>query len=65
MQSGDLKVVNHTTKEECHVKYHAYSYFSREKQKRVSQFLIARGSPRLLEGVAKEVTLCSHFRLLG
>lgn len=35
VQSGELKVTNHTTGERCHVKYHAYSYFSREQQRKV------------------------------
>ena len=30
-----MNVVNHTTNEKCSVKYHAYSYFSRERQRKV------------------------------
>ncbi|KAL5478152.1 hypothetical protein EMCRGX_G025043 [Ephydatia muelleri] len=35
-QSGDMKIVNHTTKDECHLKFQAYSYFSRERQRKIS-----------------------------
>ena len=35
VQSGPMKVTNHTTGEEALLKFHAYSYFSRERQKKV------------------------------
>ena len=36
MQSGDAKITNHTIiGEEANIKFHAYSYFSRERQKKV------------------------------
>ena len=35
VQSGELRIVNHTCGEEATVKYHAYSYFSREQQRKV------------------------------
>ena len=34
-QSGEVKIFNHTTNEECKIKFHAYSYFSRERQRKV------------------------------
>ena len=30
-----MTVFNHTTKEKCEVKYHSYSYFTRERQRKV------------------------------
>ena len=30
-----MKIVNHTTKDECNLKFQAYSYFSRERQRKV------------------------------
>lgn len=38
-QSGEMDVTNHTTGEKCHLKYHAYSYFSRDAPKRVSGYV--------------------------
>ena len=35
VQSGPMKVTNHTTGEEALLKFHAYSYFSRDRQKKV------------------------------
>ena len=36
LQSGDAKITNHTIPgEEANIKFHAYSYFSRERQRRV------------------------------
>ena len=39
-QSGNLKVVNHTTGEKAAVKFHAYSYFSRERQRKVCEIIV-------------------------
>ena len=30
-----MDITNHTTGEKCHLKYHAYSYFSRDSPKKV------------------------------
>lgn len=38
-QSGELTVANHTNGEKCYVKYHAYSYFSREQQRKVLGYI--------------------------
>ena len=38
LKSGDMKITNHTTKEECNLKFQAYSYFSRERQRKVRGF---------------------------
>ncbi|XP_064391969.1 oxysterol-binding protein 1-like isoform X2 [Halichondria panicea] len=35
-QSGEIKITNHTTREEGLLKFHAYSYFSREQQRKIS-----------------------------
>ena len=35
-----MDIMNHTTGEKCHLKYHAYSYFSRDSPKKVFFFLI-------------------------
>ena len=37
-QSGEMDITNHTTGDKCHLKYHAYSYFSKEKPRRVGHF---------------------------
>ena len=37
LQSGDMKITNHTTKDECNLKFQAYSYFSRERQRKVGK----------------------------
>ncbi len=34
-----MDITNHTTGEKCHLKYHAYSYFSKEKPRRVGSCL--------------------------
>ena len=34
-QSGPMKVVNHKTGEEALLNFHAYAYFTREKQRKV------------------------------
>lgn len=39
-QSGELKLHNHTNGEECRVKYHAYSYFSREQQRKITGSIV-------------------------
>ncbi|XP_065054359.1 oxysterol-binding protein 1-like isoform X2 [Rhopilema esculentum] len=39
-QSGEMDITNHTTGEKCHLKYHAYSYFSKEKPKRVTGYVV-------------------------
>ena len=51
MQSGELKITNHTNGEKCHIKYHAYSYFSREQQRKVRMLLLIRW----LSGVSDDV----------
>ncbi|XP_057295894.1 oxysterol-binding protein 1-like isoform X2 [Hydractinia symbiolongicarpus] len=38
-QSGEMDIRNHTTGEKCHLKYHAYSYFSRDAAKKVTGFV--------------------------
>lgn len=35
-QSGDIDIVNITTKDTCHLKFSPYSYFSREVPRKVS-----------------------------
>ena len=30
-----MTIVNHTNQEKCEVKYHSYSYFTRERQRKV------------------------------
>ncbi|XP_065663146.1 oxysterol-binding protein 1 isoform X2 [Hydra vulgaris] len=35
-QSGEMDIINHTTGEKCNLKYHSYSYFSRDVPKRVT-----------------------------
>ncbi|XP_019854132.1 PREDICTED: oxysterol-binding protein 1-like [Amphimedon queenslandica] len=34
--AGEMTVLNHTTKEKCEVKYHSYSYFTRERQRKIT-----------------------------
>ncbi|KAL0267043.1 UNVERIFIED_CONTAM: hypothetical protein PYX00_009415 [Menopon gallinae] len=34
-QHGDMDIVNHTTKDKCHLKYIPYSYFSKDSQRKV------------------------------
>jgi len=38
-QSGEMDITNHTTGEVCRLKYHAYSYFSKEKPRRVTGYV--------------------------
>lgn len=38
-QSGDMEIKNHLTGEKCVLKYHAYSYFSRDTPKKVTGFV--------------------------
>jgi hypothetical protein len=33
---GEMDIINHTTKDMCHLKYFAYSYFSREPPRKVT-----------------------------
>ncbi|KAK1792211.1 hypothetical protein P4O66_012167 [Electrophorus voltai] len=35
-QSGDIDIINHTTKETCQLKFYPYSYFSREVPRKVT-----------------------------
>ncbi|XP_014670942.1 PREDICTED: oxysterol-binding protein 1-like [Priapulus caudatus] len=35
-QSGEMDIINHKTKDNCHLKYYAYSYFSREPPRKVT-----------------------------
>jgi len=35
-QSGEMDITNHLTKDNCHLKYYAYSYFSREIPRKVT-----------------------------
>lgn len=39
-----MTIVNHTTNEKCEVKYHSYSYFTRERQKKVTPLKCAINS---------------------
>lgn len=36
VQSGDIEIVNHRTKETCQLKFSPYSYFSREVPRKVN-----------------------------
>ena len=35
LQSGDIEIANHRTKETCHLKFSPYSYFSRDVPRKV------------------------------
>lgn len=39
-QSGDIEIVNNTTKDTCRLKFSPYSYFSRDVPRKVSLFYI-------------------------
>ncbi|KAK3599071.1 hypothetical protein CHS0354_024397 [Potamilus streckersoni] len=44
---GEMDIVNHTTKDRCHLKYNAYSYFSREKPRKVTAVVTdAKDTPK-------------------
>jgi hypothetical protein len=46
--SGEMDIVNQTTKELCRLKYHAYSYFSREEPRRVTGIVYnSREQPKI------------------
>ena len=51
-QSGDMDIFNHTTKDICHLKYYAYSYFSRD-------------IPRKVTGVVVEESGREHYVVRG
>ncbi|XP_063051861.1 oxysterol-binding protein 2-like isoform X2 [Engraulis encrasicolus] len=51
-QSGDIDIVNHTTKETCQLKFSPYSYFSREV-------------PRKVTGVVTDSEGQAHYILSG
>lgn len=36
VQSGDIEIVNHRTKETCQLKFSPYSYFSRDVPRKVN-----------------------------
>ena len=36
LQSGDIEIVNHRTKETCQLKFSPYSYFSRDVPRKVN-----------------------------
>lgn len=47
--SGDMNVVNHTTGEKCELKFQSYSYFTRERQRKVTgQCLDKYGIPQMI-----------------
>ena len=51
LQSGDAKITNHTVAgEEAHIKFHAYSYFSRERQRKVCDRLASWGGEGEVRG---------------
>lgn len=49
---GDMEIVNHSTKDVCHVKFQPYSYFSRE-------------APRKVTGVVTDSKSQAHWVLQG
>ncbi|KAM6986880.1 oxysterol-binding protein 2 [Aplochiton taeniatus] len=51
-QSGDIDVVNHRTKDTCHLKFSPYSYFSRD-------------APRKVTGVVEDSEGTAHYILSG
>ncbi|XP_031441319.1 oxysterol-binding protein 2 isoform X2 [Clupea harengus] len=51
-QSGDIEIVNHQTKDTCHLKFSPYSYFSRD-------------SPRKVTGVVMDGDDTAHYILSG
>ncbi|XP_017266199.1 oxysterol-binding protein 2 isoform X1 [Kryptolebias marmoratus] len=51
-QSGDIDIVNTTTKDTCHLKFSPYSYFSREV-------------PRKVTGVVEDKEGAAHYILSG
>ena len=57
-QSGEVKIFNHTTNEECKIKFHAYSYFSRERQRKVRSLVSS-----ILECTLFSLSLCLSLSL--
>ena len=51
-QSGDMDIFNHKTKDNCHLKYAQYSYFSRE-------------TPRKVTGTVTDESGNAHYLLQG
>ncbi|XP_030625250.1 oxysterol-binding protein 2 isoform X2 [Chanos chanos] len=51
-QSGDIEIVNHRTKDTCHLKFSPYSYFSRDV-------------PRKVTGVVTDSDGTAHYILSG
>jgi len=51
-QSGDMDIFNHKTKDNCHLKYAQYSYFSRE-------------TPRKVTGIVTDKSGRTHWALRG
>ena len=51
-QSGEMDIYNHKTKDNCHLKYYAYSYFSRD-------------IPRKVTGVVTDESSREHYVVRG
>ena len=46
---GEMDIVNHTTNDRCHLNYQAYSYFSREPQRKITGMVTDReGEPKFM-----------------
>jgi len=60
-QSGEMDIMNHTTGEKCHLKYHAYSYFSRDSPKRVTGFVADKNNVTryVLSGIWDQKVECA------
>lgn len=60
-QSGEMEIANHLTGEKCHLRYHSYSYFSRETPKRVSGFVLDKNDVRryVLSGMWDQKMECA------
>ena len=50
---GEMDITNHTTGDKCHLKYSAYSYFSREPPRKVLLKLMGGGSVHYTEQCEK------------
>ena len=56
---GEMDITNHTTGDKCHLKYSAYSYFSREPPRKVLLKLMGGGSVHYTEQC--EITYFMYF----